>query len=163
MKTVYLGLGANLGAREQSLETARRLLEREGVRIRQASSLYETEPMEVAAQPWFLNQVVEAETDLFPLQLLSRVQRIERDMGRRRIVAKGPRTIDIDILFYGGFRIEAAGLTVPHPAIRERRFVLAPMAEIAPDFRDPVSRKSMRELLAALSGQTVRKLSRMQG
>ncbi|MSV29673.1 MAG: 2-amino-4-hydroxy-6-hydroxymethyldihydropteridine diphosphokinase [Bryobacterales bacterium] len=159
MKTVYLGLGANLGAREQALETARRLLEREGLRIRRVSSLYETEPMELASQPWFLNQVVEAETTLFPLQLLSRIHRIEIEMGRKRIVAKGPRTIDIDILFYGRFTIDSPKLSVPHPRFRERRFVLAPMAEIAPDFRDPVSRKSMRELLAALSGQTVRKLA----
>ncbi len=157
MKTVYLALGANLGRREEALETARRLLEREGARIKRASALYETEPMEVTGQPWFLNQVVEAETALFPLQLLSRINRIEVEMGRRRVVPKGPRTIDIDILFYGRFTIVSPKLTVPHLRFRERRFVLAPMAEIAPDFRDPVTRKSMRELLAALSGQTVRK------
>ncbi len=158
MKTVYLGLGANLGGREQALETARGLLDREGVRIRRGSSLYETEPMDVVNQPWFLNQVVEAETALFPLQLLSRTRAIEIEMGRKRVVAKGPRAIDIDILFYGRFTIDSPKLSVPHPRFRERRFVLAPMAEIAPDFRDPVSRRSMRELLAALSGQVVRKL-----
>jgi 2-amino-4-hydroxy-6-hydroxymethyldihydropteridine diphosphokinase len=158
VKRVYLSLGSNIGEREQMLAAAIGALNAAGVRVLRASPLYETEPVEAPAQRWFLNQVVEAETTLFPKQLLARTSRIERELGRQRLVAKGPRTIDIDILFYGDTRVNTPELTIPHPRFSERRFVLAPMADLAPDFRDPVTRRTVRELLEATSGQAVKRL-----
>jgi 2-amino-4-hydroxy-6-hydroxymethyldihydropteridine diphosphokinase len=121
------------------------------------SHVYETEPQDVRDQPWFLNLVIAAETDLFPKQLLARVLKIEQQLGRKRIKPKGPRTIDIDILLYGDSVIDTEELTVPHPRMAERRFVLEPLAELAPDLRHPATRRSMRELLAATSAQQVRR------
>jgi len=159
VKTVYLSLGANVGNRERALGEALRLLQSPQLRILRLSSVYETEPRELRNQPWFLNLAAEAETSLFPMQLLARILKIEQQLGRRRAVAKGPRTIDIDILLYGNFVIETARLVVPHPRLAERRFVLAPMAELAPELRHPVLRRTMRELLGAVSGQIVRGLA----
>ena len=101
---------------------------------------------------------MEVETSLFPLQLLERIREIEREMGRRRVTPKGPRNIDIDILFYGRSVIATAELEVPHPRMTQRRFVLEPLAEIAPDFRHPVTGKTASEMLAALEPQGVRRL-----
>jgi 2-amino-4-hydroxy-6-hydroxymethyldihydropteridine diphosphokinase len=156
LKKAYLSLGSNLGDRELNLRRAIELLESEELRITRRSSVYETEPRDLRNQPWFLNAVVEVETSLFPLQLLHRVLKIEKEMGRRRKVSKGPRNIDIDILLFGSFVIFTSQLSVPHPRIEERRFVLEPLAELAPDLRHPVHRKTMRELLAATAGQIVR-------
>ncbi len=158
MKTAYLALGSNVGDREANLRTAVSRLESDEVRIVRRSSLYETAPREMLDQPWFLNAVVEVETSLFPMQLLARVREIERRMGRRRVAPKGPRNIDIDILFYGRSVIASAELEVPHPRIAERRFVLEPLAEIAPDFRHPATGKTAGEMLAALEPQGVRRL-----
>jgi 2-amino-4-hydroxy-6-hydroxymethyldihydropteridine diphosphokinase len=157
-KTVYLSLGSNLGDREGCLRRAIALVGAAGVRVLRVSSLYETEPLEVRDQPRFLNLVVEAETELFPKQLLARLQKIELDLGRRRTRPKGPRPIDIDILLYGRSAIESAELTVPHPRLADRRFVLEPLAELAPELRHPVNQRTIRELLAATAGQVVRKL-----
>src|SRR5713226_8130947 len=157
-KTVYLSLGSNVGDREQMLQAAIDQLNSSQVRITRISSVYETEPQGQPNQRWFLNLVVEAETELFPRQLLARVAKIEQQLGRRRMLAKGPRTIDIDILFYGNFIIDTAELTIPHPRFSERRFVLAPMVELAPELRDPVSRRTMRDLLAGTTGQGVKKV-----
>ena len=156
MKRIYLGLGSNLGDREEALRRARELIAVNGITILRVSSLYETEPRDLPNQPWFLNQVAEAETSLFPMQLLGRVLKIEKELGRRRIVDKGPRTIDIDILLYHRFVLDSPALTVPHPRMHERRFVLAPMVEIAPDLRHPVTRQTMREMLGRIKGQPVR-------
>ncbi len=158
MKIVYLSLGSNTGDREQMLQAAIDALDTPELRIRRISPVYETEPQDVKDQPWFLNLVVEAETRLFPLQLLFRTARIEQHLGRKRLRPKGPRTIDIDILFYGRAVIETANLVIPHPRFAERRFVLAPMADLAPDWRDPVSRRTMRELLGEVQGQDVRRV-----
>ena len=128
------------------------------LRILRVSSVYETEPQGRRNQRWFLNLVVEAETDLFPRQLLGRIAKIEQQLGRRRMLANGPRTIDIDILFYGNFVVETPELKIPHPRFTERRFVLAPMVELVPELRDPVSRRTMRELLPATAGQGARKV-----
>ena len=128
------------------------------LRVKRVSSVYKTEPQERRNQHWFLNTAVEAETDLFPRQLLARIAKIEQQLGRRRMLAKGPRTIDIDILFYGSFIVDTPELTIPHPRLAERRFVLAPMVELAPELRDPVTRRTMRDLLAATAGQAVRKI-----
>lgn len=159
-KTVYLGLGSNLGDRERMLEAALGALAAHGLRIRRVSPVYETEPQDLKEQDWFLNLVAEAETDLFPLQLLRRIGKIERQLGRTRTVAKGPRTIDIDILLYDNAVMETPQLTVPHPRLAARRFVLAPLADLAPDLRHPVSRRTVRELLAETAGQTVRRVVR---
>jgi 2-amino-4-hydroxy-6-hydroxymethyldihydropteridine diphosphokinase len=162
-KTVYLGLGSNVGDREQNLRTALGLLEEAGVHVQRTSSLYETEPMYVRDQPWFLNMVAEVCTELMPVQLLGRLQEIERQLGRKRghrgaSASKGPRTLDLDILFYGRFIVTTSQLEVPHPRIEERRFVLEPLVELAPELRHPVSRRSMRELLAEVTGQQVRRV-----
>jgi 2-amino-4-hydroxy-6-hydroxymethyldihydropteridine diphosphokinase len=156
MNTVYLSLGSNLGDREVALRAALRLLQASDLRIVRFSPIYETEPQDLKAQPWFLNLVVEAETDLFPRQLLARVQKIERQLGRKRTVAKGPRSIDIDILLYGDSVISTADLVVPHPRMAERRFVLEPLAQLTPELRHPVLKRTIRELLAGTQGQAVR-------
>ncbi len=159
MKLVYLGLGSNVGDREENLRGAIERLAGAGVRVLRVSPIYETEPVDYTAQRWFLNQVVEGETDLFPVQLLSRTSRIERDMGRVRTIAKGPRTIDIDILLYGRTVMRSATLEIPHPRMAERRFVLAPLTDLAADLRHPVTHQSVRQMLDAAPAQTVRRLS----
>ena len=156
---MYLGIGSNIGDRDANLREALARLETDGISIVRRSSLYETAPREVLDQPWFLNAVVEAKTELFPLQLLARIRNVEHEMGRRRVTPKGPRNIDIDILFYGRSLIQSAELEVPHPRIGERRFVLEPLAEIAPEFRHPGNGKTASEMLAALEPQGVRRLN----
>ena len=158
MKTVYLSLGSNLDDREGNLRRALEKLASAEVRVVRVSSIYETEPQDVRQQPWFLNLVAEVETTLFPMQLLNRIRKIEKELGRKRIVAKGPRTIDIDIVLFGNFVIDTPQLGVPHPRMQDRRFVLEPLAELAPDLRHPVTRRSVREMLAGTVGQAVRKL-----
>jgi 2-amino-4-hydroxy-6-hydroxymethyldihydropteridine diphosphokinase len=156
LKRVYLSLGSNIGDREGNLRKAVEQLASQDVRVLHTSRIYETEPMDYKDQAWFLNQVVEAETALFPLQLLTRIGRVEREMGRVRGVRKGPRTIDIDILFYGAAVVETARLEIPHPRIAERRFVLAPLAELAPDLRHPVTHRSVRQMLESAPPAVVR-------
>jgi 2-amino-4-hydroxy-6-hydroxymethyldihydropteridine diphosphokinase len=159
LKTAYLALGSNIGDREANLREALARLEAADVRVTRKSSIYETEPRYVRDQPEFLNAVVEAETGLFPLQLLARVRKIEQEMGRQRVTPNGPRNIDIDILFYGKSVIDAPELQVPHPRIAERSFVLEPLAEIAPQLRHPLTGKTASEMLAALEPQGVRRLN----
>jgi 2-amino-4-hydroxy-6-hydroxymethyldihydropteridine diphosphokinase len=156
LKLVYLGLGSNLGDRAAALRKALGKLEAPGLHLLNLSSVYETEPMGIRDQGWFLNLCAEFETTLFPRQLLQRTQGVEREMGRRRTVKNGPRVIDIDILLYGSAVVDAADLQIPHPRYAERRFVLAPLAELKPGLRDPVSGRSVSELLAAVEGQSVR-------
>lgn len=109
-------------------------------------------------QPSFYNAVAEAKTSLFPMQLLKRISKLEREMGRRRTEPNGPRVIDIDILLFGKFVITTPRLTVPHPRMQERRFVLEPLAELAPGLRHPVTRKTVQELLAETAGQVARRV-----
>ena len=157
-RTVYLSLGSNLGDRERNLRDALALLEGPRLRVLRVSSFYETEPQEVRDQRWFVNAVAEVETDLFPKQLLAHVLKIEQRLGRRRFRPKGPRTIDIDILLYGGAIIETEELQVPHPRLGERRFVLAPLAELVPELRHPLTRRTVAEMLHAVAGQQVRRM-----
>jgi len=157
-KIVYLSLGSNLDDRAANLRTAINKLAELGT-VNAVSGFYETEPVGLTAQPWFLNCVVELDTEKMPRQLINGILNIEQEMGRQRKQKNGPRIIDIDILLFGTSVIETAGLTVPHPRMHERRFVLEPLTEIAPDVRHPVFKRSVRQLRDALpSGQTVRRL-----
>jgi len=153
-KTVYLSLGSNLGDRAGNLREAVHRLSALGA-ITAVSSLYETEPVEVErAQPWFLNCVVAIETELMPKQFFSRTLVIEQELGRRRIEKKGPRTLDIDIALFGSAVVDSPGLTIPHPSMHYRRFVLEPLVEIAPDVRHPILKRTARELLNDLPATT---------
>jgi 2-amino-4-hydroxy-6-hydroxymethyldihydropteridine diphosphokinase len=147
-KTVYISLGSNLGDRAATLERAIAAMNAAGIRVVRQSSFYATEPVGAPGQAWFLNAVAEAETSLLPLQLLHTLLKIERELGRRRITPHGPRSIDLDILFYGSAVIRSPELQVPHPRLPERRFVLLPLAHLAPEFRHPALRKRITELLA---------------
>jgi 2-amino-4-hydroxy-6-hydroxymethyldihydropteridine diphosphokinase len=127
--------------------------------VRGKSAIYETQPVEVPDQPWFLNCVVELETDFSPRELLNFALRVEATMGRLRTREKGARNIDIDIVLFGDRVVDEPALKIPHPAMQERRFVLEPLAEIGPEARHPRLDKTVRELLYALANtQTVRRL-----
>jgi 2-amino-4-hydroxy-6-hydroxymethyldihydropteridine diphosphokinase len=154
----YLSLGSNIGNREAHLREAQDRLTAVG-RVTTVSSFYETEPVEFTEQPWFLNCAIALETRLTPQELMTAILGIEKAMGRQRLQKKGPRMIDIDILLFGNAVLDSAEVTIPHPAMSERRFVLDPLAEIAAEARHPVLNKTIRELRDALpSGAMVRKL-----
>src|SRR5262249_32731791 len=123
------------------------------------SSIYETEPRDFLDQPWFLNQVIEIETNLFPRGLLARLQKIERAMGRHQTIPKGPRAIDLDILLFQNAVLSVEGLEIPHPRMAERRFVLEPLAELNPDLRHPKTNETVREMLAKVADQKVRRIT----
>lgn len=150
-RLVYIALGSNLGDRAALLTRGIEALNAAGIRVQRQSSFYVSEPVDAPPQAWFLNAVVEAETSLMPLQLLRTLMRIEHDLGRRRTIPRGPRTLDLDILFYGSSVIRARDLEVPHPRIEGRRFVLVPLTELAPGLRHPVSHKTVSQLLAETS------------
>ena len=157
---VYLSLGSNVGDRAGNLNTAIGRLRALG-EVVAVSSFYETEPVEFTAQPWFLNCAVTLDTENTPQRLLAGILEIEQQLGRQRGQKNGPRTIDLDILLFGNSIVEDRGLTIPHPAMHERRFVLEPLAEVAPDARHPVFKRTIRELLDALpTGQAVRKANK---
>jgi 2-amino-4-hydroxy-6-hydroxymethyldihydropteridine diphosphokinase len=149
MASVVLGLGSNLGDREKNLHTALAKLA-PLIHITRVSSIYETEPVGVKEQPWFLNLVCTGTTSLSPVDLLRRVKRIEIEMGRTEGIRFGPRPIDIDILFYDRLIQLSPALTIPHPRLHERAFVLVPLAEIAPTLIHPRLRVPIRDLLERL-------------
>ena len=156
---LYLSLGSNLGDRAKNLQDAIAALRKAGINVTRISSMYETEPVDYLDQPWFLNCAAEAETELPAVALLKALRQIEANMGSKKLVSKGPRLIDLDILLYGDETIDTAELQVPHPRMHLRRFVLEPLAEIAPNVRHPVSGLSAAEMLANLPDKsTVRKL-----
>ncbi|HWF37372.1 MAG TPA: 2-amino-4-hydroxy-6-hydroxymethyldihydropteridine diphosphokinase [Candidatus Acidoferrales bacterium] len=160
MTKTYLSLGSNIGDRRKNIAQAIDALLLHGVRVLRKSSLYETEPVEMTDQPWFVNCVVEAETDLQPDELMETLLSIEREMGRERLVPKGPRLIDIDILLYDAQALHTSKVEIPHPRMTERKFVLAPLAEIAPDVRHPVLNKTAAELAEGTPDQSeIRKLT----
>jgi 2-amino-4-hydroxy-6-hydroxymethyldihydropteridine diphosphokinase len=155
---VYLSLGSNLGDRQVQLQDALAKLAAVG-RVVATSSFYETEPVEFTQQPWFLNCAIALETNKTPEQLMAATLRIEEEMGRRRVQKKGPRSIDIDILLFDDTIVDSKELTIPHPAMHQRRFVLEPLAEIAPELLHPVLKKTIGELLDSLPpGQVVKRL-----
>jgi 2-amino-4-hydroxy-6-hydroxymethyldihydropteridine diphosphokinase len=157
-KIAYLSLGSNVGDREVQLRDAVARLGSVG-HVVAASAFYETEPVEFTEQPWFLNCVVALETNRTPQELMAAILGIEEAMGRQRVQKKGPRLIDIDILLFDQVVVESKEITIPHPAMHQRRFVLEPLAEIAPELLHPMFKKTVRQLRNALpSGQTVRKL-----
>lgn len=150
-QTAYIGLGSNLGDRRLNLRRALAALdERDGIAVRRVSSFVETEPVGGPPQGPFLNAAAELETTLEPRALLVALHEVERELGRERSVRWGPRTIDLDLLLYGGRVIDEPGLRVPHPRMHERRFVLAPLSAIAPDARHPALDATVRELLDRL-------------
>ena len=152
MPAFSLSLGSSVGARETHLLAALRLLEEAGLRISRFSSVYETEPVGEAAGPgWFLNIAAVGETDLAPREVIDICLRTERSLGRERALPGGPRTIDIDLLLMGGSVVSEPGCEVPHPRLHRRRFVLAPLAEIAPGARHPLLGLAIEELLARLA------------
>ena len=147
MNRVYLSLGSNLGDRVANLRRALRMLGEAGAQIRRASSFYETEPVDFRPQPWFVNCVAEADTELTPLRLLKAIKSIERAMGRRPGRRKGPRPIDIDILLYDNVVSRSPALTIPHERLAERRFVLVPLRELEPTLRHPITERTALEML----------------
>ena len=147
---VYLSLGSNVGDRLEHLRKAMGHFCGAGIALRCTSSIYETEPVDHRDQGWFLNCVAEVSTTLEPLPLLRQLQHIEEQLGRQRSVPKGPRTLDIDILLYGDSILRTQELTLPHPRMLERRFVLEPLCEIAPALEIPTSGKTVGQALRDL-------------
>jgi len=161
MATAYIALGSNIGDREENLREAMRRLGTCGVRVRKASSVYETEPVDYLDQGWFLNSVLEAQTELPASELLTALRQIESQMGSKKPFAKGPRLIDLDILLYDDATIRTPELEVPHPRMLQRNFVLVPLAEIAPDLRHPSWSATAAEILAkSADSSQVHKYSR---
>ncbi len=150
MAVIYLGIGSNLGNREDNCLKAVRALAEKGITVKKVSTLYETEPWGIREQPDFINLALEAETDLSPEKLLKVIREIEEGMGRTETYKWGPRIIDIDILLYDDLIYDSPDLRIPHPLMHERGFVLLPLSEIAPGKVHPVLKKTISELKQSL-------------
>jgi 2-amino-4-hydroxy-6-hydroxymethyldihydropteridine diphosphokinase len=150
MSTAYIGIGSNLGSREENCERAIRLLSENGITVTKRSSIIETRPWGVTDQPEFVNMAVEIETSLKPEELLHILKKVEIETGRQPALRWGPRVIDLDILLYEDLVMKTTDLEVPHPHLAEREFALKPLAEIAPDKEHPVLKKSIKELLCKI-------------
>ena len=161
LEKVYIGIGSNLGNRQNHCEWAiEQLRQLPSTQVTKISSFFETEPVELEDQHWFINAVVEIQTDLSPEELLASCRSLEESLGRVRAVRYGPRTIDLDLLFYGQQVMNTEELTLPHPRLHERQFVLIPLVEIAPDLFHPVQKASVKSLMDKIPDQkTVRRLS----
>lgn len=155
MARYFLALGSNLGDREANLTLAVRQLREHGVRVTRSASVYTTEPKEILDQPWFLNTVIEVETPLNPEALMRLCLEIESVAGRERAEPNGPRTLDVDVILAEDGVVRSDGVTIPHPRYAERRFVVEPLAELAPDVVDPVQGKTVREIFEDLGDEAV--------
>jgi len=156
----FLSLGSNLGDKAQNLIDALSFLKKEKIKILKCSSLYETQPVDYPCQPWFYNQVIEAETDLNPFDLLALIKKIETKMGRESNASKKPRIIDIDILLAEDVVISTSQLTIPHPRLEKRNFILIPLDEMSSHVRHPLLKKTIQQLLAKSEDKAiVRKIS----
>jgi len=153
MSKVYIGIGSNLGNRKENCEGAISLLEKNGMKIINRSSMVQTKPWGVRKQPEFINMAIEIETDLNPQELLALLKKIEKTVGRKQTTRWGPREIDLDILFYDDLILKTPDLEIPHPMLHKREFVLQLLAEIAPDKIHPVFKKSVKELLLNLQSR----------
>lgn len=154
MSIAYIGIGSNLGDREENCRKAISLMSENGIAVKKQSSMYETEPWGVKDQPKFINMAIEIETSKNPEDLLGILKNIERQMGRTESVKWGQRIIDLDILLYDDLLVETPHLEIPHPFMHEREFVLKPLCEIAPDIKHPVVGKTIEEMLAGLKQQS---------
>jgi 2-amino-4-hydroxy-6-hydroxymethyldihydropteridine diphosphokinase len=148
MTKVYIALGSNVGDRATNLREAVRLIDEAEVRVQKRAAVYETEPLGYVEQDWFLNSVVEAETELSAVELLHTLRAIEERMGSKKAFVNGPRLIDLDILLYGDETILQNELQVPHPRMLQRKFVLVPLAEIAPELKHPSWSGAAQQMLA---------------
>lgn len=156
-KRAYLGIGGNIGDRAANIEFAVDMLKKsELIEVKKTSSLYETEPVGYVDQDWFMNVVVEIETTMSPYELLEYCQSIESELKRIRLIRWGPRTIDVDILMYEGYESSDETLTVPHPRMTERAFVMVPLYEINSDIE--IAGKNISEWMESLEGEEINKL-----
>lgn len=161
MATVYLSFGSNLGGRPENIRKAFKMLEEKKIKIRRISSFYETEPLHNENQPSFVNCCAEAETHMSPEECLKTIKQAEKELGRDLNATRySPRIIDIDLLYYDNIILKSKFLTIPHPQMRGRRFVLAPLSEIAPDFSDPITGIMVKEAL--LSSECSGKVIKME-
>lgn len=152
MNNVFIGIGSNLGDKEGNIRKAVDFL-KEKCNVIKVSSLYKAEPIDYKDQDMFLNCVIHIKTDFSAKDLLVFLHSIENRLGRERNIVNGPRTIDLDILFYDALVLNDTNLIIPHPRLHERKFVLVPLVEITPDFMHPIFRKSVTELLSELDGE----------
>jgi 2-amino-4-hydroxy-6-hydroxymethyldihydropteridine diphosphokinase len=160
----YLGLGSNLGNRAENLSMAIEMISKvKGIEILRISKTYETSPAGYESQPDFLNCAIEIETSLSSSDLLKKLLEIETEMGRVRVIKWGPRSIDIDILFYSDNVVDTSELTIPHPEIQNRAFVLAPLNDLAPYLVHPVSKKNIEQLLEEIGSSGIKKVMDLEG